>query len=648
MKFSRISQHVDREQLRLAHRARGRRAHVPDLQPACARAGGLRRRRTPSVLDEDPPRESASPRGRAVREGGRRRGARAVGSEKRGAEGDLVRARTRAVTGFHRRAGRRRSRRNARRHRKARRRPEQGEPAAAGRTGDRSLGAGRLLRPPGRVSAERRARVLAQQGTLLVSALGPERLPQLPGRAAGHGHRSPGESRVSRAGHHVGRHGRRDVRLSRHARRHGLAHDDGEWSWRRGLGRRWHRSRSRDARPADFDADSAGARIPPGGRNARRRDGDRSRADGHRAAPQARRRRQVRRVLRPRPRAPDDCGSRDARQHVSRVRRHDCDLPDRRDDAGLPATHRPRRVARGARGRVREGAGIVPARGPAGFGLFRDDRSRSRDRGAESRGTEAAAGSRLAQTGEERLSVGAHVDDGGLASIDQVERRGRRIGACIGDHERRRRRGGGRCAGDRDGAGSRLGGDRRNHELHEHVEPERDDRRRSRREKGGGARPEASTVGEDEPCSGIEGGDRVLAQVGAAAVSRRARIQSRRLRVHDVHREQRAVARRRLRRSGCPESRRRLSAERQPQLRGTHSAAGARELSRVAAAGRGVRAGRPHDARSHDGADRNRQGRGAGLPARFVAHRARDPGDDAQRSHLRHVPPAIRRRVHRR
>jgi aconitate hydratase len=47
----------------------------------------------------------------------------------------------------------------------------------------------------------------------------------------------------------------------------------------------------------------------------------------------------VRRVLRNRTRAPDDRGSRDARQHVSRVRRDGRDLPDRRHDARLPAVH---------------------------------------------------------------------------------------------------------------------------------------------------------------------------------------------------------------------------------------------------------------------------------------------------------------------
>ena len=41
----------------------------------------------------------------------------------------------------------------------------------------------------------------------------------------------------------------------------------------------------------------------------------------------------------------DDRRSRDARQHVPRVRRHGRHLPDRRDDARLPAPDRPRRVA---------------------------------------------------------------------------------------------------------------------------------------------------------------------------------------------------------------------------------------------------------------------------------------------------------------
>jgi aconitate hydratase len=52
------------------------------------------------------------------------------------------------------------------------------------------------------------------------------------------------------------------ARLSRHARRHRLAHDDGQRPRRARLGRRRHRGRGGDARPADVDADAAGRRLP--------------------------------------------------------------------------------------------------------------------------------------------------------------------------------------------------------------------------------------------------------------------------------------------------------------------------------------------------------------------------------------------------
>ena len=58
----------------------------------------------------------------------------------------------------------------------------------------------------------------------------------------------------------TGRFGRRHARVSRHARRHRLAHDDGEWARRGRLGRRRHRGGGGDARAALVDADPAGAR----------------------------------------------------------------------------------------------------------------------------------------------------------------------------------------------------------------------------------------------------------------------------------------------------------------------------------------------------------------------------------------------------
>ena len=88
--------------------------------------------------------------------------------------------------------------------------------------------------------------------------------------------------------------------------------------------------------------------------------------------------------------------------------------------------------------------------------------------------------------------------------------------------------------------------DRRDHVLHEHVQPGRDDRRRPAREEGGRARPHAQAVGEDEPRARLEGRHRVLREGRPDAVPRGARLQHGRLRLHDLHRQLGAAARRGL------------------------------------------------------------------------------------------------------
>ena len=144
--------------------------------------------------------------------------------------------------------------------------------------------------------------------------------------------------------------------------------------------------------------------------------------------------------------------------------------------------------------------------------------------------------------------------------------------------------------------------------------------RRPAGEEGGRARPDAAAVGEDEPRARLEGRHRVSrARPASTPYLDRARLQPRRLRLHDLHRQQRAAARRRVGRSRREEPGRRLGAERQPQLRGPHPAAGARELPGVAAAGRRLRARRHDDDRSDDRAARHGPGRRAGLPARHLA-----------------------------
>ena len=72
-----------------------------------------------------------------------------------------------------------------------------------------------------------------------------------------------------------------------------------------------------------------------------RRDRDRPGADDDRAAAPARRRRQVHRVLRSRPRRAHRRRPGDDLEHVARVRGDRIDVPGRRRDPALPARHRP-------------------------------------------------------------------------------------------------------------------------------------------------------------------------------------------------------------------------------------------------------------------------------------------------------------------
>ena len=66
----------------------------------------------------------------------------------------------------------------------------------------------------------------------------------------------------------------------------------------------------------------------------------------------------------------------------------------------------------------------------------------------------------------------------------------------------------------------RLGGDRGDHQLHEHVEPVADAGRGPGGEESGRARAAVQALGEDQPRAGIESGDRLSERRGADAVSR--------------------------------------------------------------------------------------------------------------------------------
>ena len=106
------------------------------------------------------------------------------------------------------------------------------------------------------------------------------------------------------------------------------------------------------------------------------------------------------------------------------------------------------------------------------------------------------------------------------------------------------------------------------------------------RQEGARDGPEAEAVGEDVARAGLAGGDRISREGRAAGASRRARLQPRRLRLHDLHRQFRAAAGGDLRGDQRERPRRLLGALRQSQFRGPRQSGRARELSRLAAARR--------------------------------------------------------------
>ena len=155
--------------------------------------------------------------------------------------------------------------------------------------------------------------------------------------------------------------------------------------------------------------------------------------------------------------------------------------------------------------------------------------------------------------------------------------------------------------------------DRGDHLLHQHLQPERADRRgpagAQRRRQG----PEGQAVGEDLAGAGQPGGRGISFQFRTADRSRQGRLQPGRLRLHHLHRQFRSAAGRDFEVDQRQRHRRRGRAVGQPQLRRPRLAGRAGELSGLAAAGRGLCAGGHRDQGSRGRADRHRQGRQAGV-----------------------------------
>ncbi len=342
---------------------------------------------------------------------------------------------------------------------------------------------------------------------------------------------------------------------------HRLPHHDGQRSGRGRLGRGRHRGRGGHARPAGVDAHSAGRGVQAVRRAAGGCHRDRPGADHHRDAAPAQGGRQVRRVLRA-GRLPGAAGQPGHdRQHEPGVRVDHRGVPDRRQDHRLPAADRPQRGADRARRGVREGAGSVARRRP-GAEVLRVPRARPGQRGAQHRRSEAAAGpghpgprqagvpggaARLRRRrGHRRLR---RVGGGVLPGLRRAQSRQRqRVGRPARVRRGRTRRHRPAQQEDPDHPGRpggrdrpRRGHHRRDHLLHQHLQPERDDRRRAGGQEGRGAGSDPQALGEDHAGAGVEGGQRLLRPVGPDAVPGQARLQPRRVRLHHVHRQLRAV-----------------------------------------------------------------------------------------------------------
>ena len=305
---------------------------------------------------------------------------------------------------------------------------------------------------------------------------------------------------------------------------------------------------------------------------------------------------------------------RDDRQHVAGVRRDVRDLPGRRRDAALPRVHRP------PAGAGRAGRGLLPRAGPVPRARTpRTPSSPTRSSSTSATWSRAWPGPSARRTawrsptrrGLPRRSCADFVERRrAYQGWRRVRRRDasrpatrpRATAAASAPQASPRTRGdGGAAVAERAsarGARPRRGRDRRDHELHEHLEPVGHARRRPAGQEGGRGGPDAQAVGQDEPRARLEGRHRVPRARRADRAARAARLLPRRLRLHDLHRQLGPAAGGDLARDRRARPGGLLGAVGQPQLRGPHPPRGEDELPRLAAAVRGLRAGRP-DGRRH-------------------------------------------------
>ena len=191
-------------------------------------------------------------------------------------------------------------------------------------------------------------------------------------------------------------------------------------------------------------------------------------------------------------------------------------------------------------------------------------------------------------------------------------------------------------------AARRLGGHRRDHLVHQHLEPVGDDRRRPARQERRGARPALAALGQDEPRPGLARGHRLPRARRPLPYLDAAGLPARRLRLHDLHRQLRAAAgpggggastKGELAVASVLSGNRNFEGRIHPQVRASYLASPPLVVA-YALAG--------HDRRRPDErAARHRARRRAGLPARHLAQPRRGARDRSSAPSCR----AVRHRV---
>ncbi len=155
--------------------------------------------------------------------------------------------------------------------------------------------------------------------------------------------------------------------------------------------------------------------------------------------------------------------------------------------------------------------------------------------------------------------------------------------------------------------------------CNQHLEPRRPGRRGPRRQEGERTGPEAQALGQDLAGARLAGGHRLSGKGRASVASRRRWLQPRRLWLHHLHRQFRPAGRADQQGDQRKRPGRRRRHLRQPQFRGPRVARRARQLPGLAAAGRRLCAEGHGGRRLHHHADRDWQGRSAGVPEGHLA-----------------------------